>query len=78
MKKPDFRLCLYESIDECLDGPVSMAVANVQANCRACRSDEFKAHTATDWIDDNSAITEFIVAQTLVCKLVCSCKLSKF
>ena len=44
--------------------PASMAVANVQANCRVCRSDEFKAHTATDWIDDNSAITEFIVAQT--------------
>ena len=45
MKKPDFLLCLYGSIDDCLDQrPVSMATVCVQANCRACISDvdEFK------------------------------------
>ena len=44
-----------------------MTVANVQANCRACRSDEFKP---TDCIDDNSAIAEFIVAQTMQLQII--------
>ena len=43
-------------------------MATVQANYRACRSDvdEFKAHTASIDVDDNSAIARFIVAQTMM------------
>ena len=66
MKKPDFRLCLYRSTDNCLDE------ATVQANCCAFRSDvdEFKVHTAWIDVDDNSAIAGFIVAQTMQLQII--------
>ena len=42
--------------------PASMVVAIVQADPMSSKP--------TDWIDDNSAITEFIVAQTMQLQII--------
>ena len=46
--------------------PASMAVTNVQAVVLA----DPMSSKPTDWIDDNSAITEFIVTQTMQLQII--------